>query len=92
MDDHKINVLLDSLEGLFLCQTAICKVLIKNKIIKREEIGLVLDTYVKHLNEQNKNNTALFIKNLRQSINQSSPVRFPNWLQDLIDKQDDAEA
>ena len=91
MDDHKINVLLDSIEGLFLCQLAICNVLIKNEIIKREEIGLILDTYIKSLEEHDKKSATLFIKGLRQRINEVSPIQFPNWLRDLIDEQDKPE-
>ncbi len=88
MDDHKINVLLDAIEGLFLIQMALCNILIKNDLIKREEIGLILDTYIKQLEDQNKKGSIPFIKGLRQRINEVSPIQFPTWLRDLIDEQD----
>ena len=74
----------DYISGIRAGQRILFNVLIKRGILKREEVGLYLDTMASHMTSQLPDSAIVsnYIKQLREDINKADPYDFP----DKIDK------
>ncbi len=90
---NKSMPLLGSVVGIMLCQNVLIQILTRDNVLKREEIGLILDSLISNLAEKQPNNphVAQHLKNLRESINKAAPIQYPDWLQGLLDGEDPKE-
>lgn len=90
---NKSLPLFGSVIGIMLCQNVLIQILTRDNVVKREEIGLILDSLISHLAEKQPNSphVAQHLKNLRESINKAAPIQYPDWLQGLLDGEDPKE-
>lgn len=86
MDDKDFATLAETVNGLSTCQFILFRLLVKDGILKREEIGLMLDSIIEGLNKQYPNNPNItkYLKDIREDINKASPLHFPDWLRDML--------
>ncbi|GEM_PF-5999256 len=94
MTNKQLEALVDSIMGVFVCQSLLLQFLIKKEIITREEIGHFLDSaseqFQKEGSEYNKSISEM-IDSFRQWGNMADPFHYPSWLQDLIGGGDSSE-
>lgn len=92
LDDYKKKTLpmFEATIGMMLCQNVLLQILTRDNVIKREEIGAILDSLISNLSEKLPNNphAVQLLKNLRESINKAAPIQYPDWLQDLMGSDD----
>lgn len=87
MSDKQIITLIETVTGLMATQTLLYHLLTKEGIIKREDVGLVLDSLINKFNTQYPGgNVTRPIEHVRAAINKADPLQYPDWLRDIIDE------
>lgn len=86
----KTLTLEESTIGIVVCQKLLFQLLTRDGVIKREEVGLILDSVIAGLvaKQPNNPNVSNYLKQIRDNINKSAPFQYPDWLQEMIGGND----